>query len=240
MLTAGLLVAMIATCSYGCEYEMAYKKLFYFIEQSNVTFSDEDRTRHAEEMAAFIEEHRFIKEDRIKTNEAYGPGIADASESVVATVCEVKPRKLLELNSSYHTIYPSSLLNPKLLTTLAYACSLVTCDHRIVEALCKAGADPNFKNSYGLYPATCCLKGMIRFYTPYDDNKPFNTHPYFDNQVIKFGILYDHVHDFNGDGNKILFLDDDIKQLLTEDIKYRQRDLLGKCTYPSKPVQKTT
>jgi hypothetical protein len=229
MVIAGLLMAMVAMCSYGCEYEALHKKLFYFIEQSNVTFSDEDRERHAKEMSAFIEAHRFIKEDRDTVKvEIYDTYIIN--DTVVTTVIEVKPRTLLSLNSSYHTIYPSSSLESKPLTMLAYACDLVTCDYRIVETLCKAGADPNFKNSAGLYPATCCLRGMIRFYTTYDENNPFNTHPYFDNQMIKFGILYNHCDHVDGGS---LFLDVDIKQHLTKDIKKRLCDLLRKCTYPS-------
>lgn len=236
MIFVGLLIAMVAMCSYGCEYEAAHRKLFYFIEQSNITFSDENRTRHVDEMAAFIEAHRFIKEDKDTVQvEIYDAYITN--DTFATTVIEVKPRKLLDLNSSYHTIYPSCQPKPKPFTSLAYACDLVTCDHHVVRALCKAGADPNFKNLYGLYPATCCLKGMIRFYTPYDENDPFNTHPYFNNQLNKFGILYDHVYGGDDDGNRRLLLDTDIKQLLTKDIKNWLRDLLKKCIYPSKSAQ---
>jgi hypothetical protein len=227
MIFVTLLVAIIATYCYGCEYEAAHKKLFYFVEQSNVTLSGEVRARHAEEMTAFIEAHRFIKEDIVKVDRVDYIWVEKDGEIGVS---EVKPRRLLELNSSYYTIYPSYPPKPKPLTTLAYACDLVTCDHRVVETLCKAGADPNFKNLAGLYPATCCLRGLIRFYETKDENKPF-----VDNQLKKFKILqtfeilYDHGHG----GDRSLFLDDDIKQFLTEDTEKGLGDLLWKCTYSS-------
>jgi hypothetical protein len=226
MIFVTLLAAMIATYCYGCEYEAAHKRLFGFVEQSNVTFSDVDRARHASEMAAFIEAHRFIKEDIVKVDRVDYIWVEKDGEIGVS---EVKPRRLLELNSSYYTIYPSYPPKPKPLTTLAYACDLVTCDHRIVRALCKARADPNFKNLDGLYPATVCLQSLIRLYTTYDENNPVDTHPYFDNQMAKFGILYDHVPE----ATKYLFLDEDIKQLLTEDTRKHLCDLLEKCIYPS-------
>lgn len=96
-------------------------------------------------------------------------------------------KNLLILNSSYYVHYLQA--NPEPFTLLAYACSSVTSDYRIVQELCAIGADPNHKYQYsGLYPATYIFKSLIWLYPRRNEH----VH-YIKNQVQKLSILNDAV-----------------------------------------------
>lgn len=150
--------------SYGCQADKLYQTLFYKISHNCITSSEETLKTQLNELGYFLDKHVHAWVERQND----------------ILICGKQHGKIAA-NSSYHVIKAGD----ESLTLLAYACDLVTCDYRVVELLCKAGADPNFKNQFGLYPASCCLKGLIRLYHRYhNDTVPV------DNQLRKLAILY--------------------------------------------------
>jgi len=218
MLLMGLVISMINSWSYGCQYERAHKKLFSYVEQSCIV-SPENEVQLGK-MHEFTMSHRFAKEEStqeatIETpDEAVGTEKMPPADLADWTIIkkQTKPEKLLNFNSTYYTIYPDTQAKP--LTVLAYACSLVTCDYRVVDLLCSEGADPNTKNNDGLYPTTCCLKSLIRLYERRDEHKI-----YVENQQKKLQLLYDAAQKDSDGGVALLALDRSVGKLLTNDIR---------------------
>lgn len=136
----------------------------------------------------------------------------------------------LSLNSGYYVHYIQLHREP--FTLLAYACYSVTCDHRIVFELCSAGADPNHKYEYGLYPATYVFKSLIRLYPTRDERAH-----YVKNQVQKLSILNDTIQldsfvtidaddNSQNDEDVHLAVDRCVIKLITPEIKVWLKQLL--------------